>query len=200
MKPEKQTKLDRFVEENSIIVVDIETTGFNPKTSCILEIGICKLDLSVGKCIKLFDKTIKEFSLKAKDANAWIFSNSDLTYKEILESKSLDHYRNEIQAIFDTYPATAYNKRFDFDFLISRGFKIKELACPMILATNIIKLPPVKPGTSYKWPSVEESFAYYYPNERYVESHRGLDDAEHEALIVYKMYLLGQFKPIISVE
>jgi DNA polymerase III alpha subunit (gram-positive type) len=198
MKPAKQTKLDSFVEENSIIVVDIETTGFNPKTSCILEIGICKLDLNSGKLNKLFDATIKEPHFKPKDANAWIFSNSNLIYKEILGSKSLDYYRNEIQAIFDKYPATAYNKKFDFDFLKSRGFNIKELMCPMLAATNVIKLPPIKPNTLFKWPSFEETYSYYFPHRKYIELHRGFDDAEHEAQIVFMMFTLDHWKPIIE--
>ena len=198
MKPAKQSKLDSYLAENAIIVVDIETTGFKPKESCILEIGICKLDLNSGKCTKLFDETLREPNLKPHDKNAWIFKNSNLTYKEILESKPLSYYRNEIQAIFDKYPATAFNKRFDLNFLKDRGFKLIELPCPMLKATNIIRLPPRKPNTLYKWPSVEESFAFYYPNERYVESHRGLDDAEHEARIVYRMFTLGHWEPKIE--
>ena len=156
------------------------------------------MDLNSGKLKELFNSTIKEPNFKPKDVNAWIFSNSNLTYEEIFESKSLDYYRDEIQAIFDKYPATAYNKKFDFDFLKNRGFKIKELPCPMIEATNIIKLPPVKPSTVFKWPSVEESWAFYYPNKKYIELHRGFDDAEHEAQIVFMMFTLGHWKPKIE--
>ena len=198
MKPAIQTKLDRFVEENSIIVVDIETTGFKPQDSCILEVGICKLDLNSGKIERLFDETIQEPKFTPKDANAWIFKNSNLRYEKILESKPLNYYKNEIQAIFDKYPATAYNKKFDFSFLKNRGFKIKELPCPMLVATNIIKLPPVKPNTLFKWPSVEESWKYFVPHAEYVELHRGLEDAEHEAKIVYILFTLGHWKPKIE--
>lgn len=198
MKPAKQSNLDIYLEENSIILIDIETTGFNPKTSCILEIGICKLDLNSGKIERLFDETIQEPKFTPKDANAWIFKNSNLRYEKILESKPLSYYRNEIQAIFDKYPATAYNKKFDFDFLKNRGFIIKELPCLMLSVTNIIKLPPRKRGTLYKWPSVEESWNYFFQNEPYVELHRGLDDAEHEARIAYRMFTLGHWEPKIE--
>ena len=89
--------------------------------------------------------------------------------------------------------AAAYNKEFDFGFLKYRGFKIQELPCPMIAATNIIKIPPKLPDTLYKWPSVEESWSFYFPETTYFELHRAYDDALHEAMIIYEMYTRGHW-------
>ena len=62
---------------------------------------------------------------------------------------------------------------------------------------DIIKLQPKLPDTLYKWPSVEESWSFYFPEKPYVELHRAYDDALHEAMIIYEMYRRGHwiFKP-----
>ena len=49
-----------------------------------------------------------------------------------------------------------------------------------------------KPGK--KWPSVMEAWKEMFPMIDYDEAHRGLDDAVHEAKIVYEMYRKGIFK------
>ncbi|MDD2999465.1 MAG: hypothetical protein PHV05_10430 [Candidatus Riflebacteria bacterium] len=97
-----------------------------------------------------------------------------------------------IQGILNSYSATAFNKRFDFEFLKSRGLKVKELDCPMLLAVNVCRLPGKL--RSYKWPTVEEAWKHFFPNEPYSEKHRGADDALHEAKIVYELYKMGVFK------
>ncbi|MCK5906008.1 MAG: hypothetical protein KAG37_00375, partial [Flavobacteriales bacterium] len=82
---------------------------------------------------------------------------------------------------------------FDFEFLISRGFRFpKMLPCPMLLSTDVCKLP----GNygKYKWPKVEEAYDHFFPNNTYVEKHRGADDAFHEADIVYELHKMGLFK------
>jgi DNA polymerase-3 subunit epsilon len=89
--------------------------------------------------------------------------------------------------------ATAFNRKFDFDFLQSRGIQIpQKLPCPMLLATNVCKLPG-KFG-NYKWPKVEEAYKHFYPDSEYREIHRGADDAMHEADIVLALYRMGIFK------
>ena len=153
--------LDDFMRGDLIVVVDIETTGFSHQKDCILEISICKLDLDSGECSELFNKVIKERHYSMRHRSAWIFENSDLKYEDILKAKPLNVYRKELQRIFNIFPATAFNKSFDFGFLKDRGFLIKELPCPMVIATNILKLPPRKPDTLYKWPSVEETWNFF---------------------------------------
>jgi DNA polymerase-3 subunit epsilon len=183
-----------FSENSKIAVVDIETTGFSHRSDCIVELGCCELELETGKTRKLFDELIREPHFSPKHKDAWIFNNSSLKYEDILEAESLESYREPIQSIFNKYPVAAYNKRFDFDYLVDRDFNIRELPCPMILATPILKLPPKIPGTVHKWPSVEEIWAYFYPKIDYVELHRGFDDSLHEALIISRLYELGHFK------
>lgn len=177
-----------------ILVIDIETTGFLDKGGKIVEIGMVSLNLDTGDKKILFDSVCHELPLTSSEVeNSWIVNNSDLSANEILNSPRLRQLKPEIQNIINSYPlgATAFNNKFDFDFLESRGFNFsKKLACPMKLLTPIMKLPQTRSWTSdkYKWPNVEEAYLYFYPKSDFVEKHRGADDAFHEADIIYNLY------------
>jgi DNA polymerase III epsilon subunit-like protein len=79
---------------NKVLVIDIETTGFNHKTDCILELGIVELDLESGKIVELLDLQIKEKHLSAKHYNAWIFKNGFMNHNDVREANSLEIYFN----------------------------------------------------------------------------------------------------------
>lgn len=185
-----------------ILVLDIETTGFLNQGGKIVEIGIVKLDLDSGEITPVYNSLIKEEGLNSTHTQGkfgWIFQNSDLRFEDVLEAPSLMSQKEEIQELLDKYRATAYNKDFDFGFLRDRGFHIKELDCPMHLSTPIVKLPALYGRRGFKWPKVEEAWNYFFGNTGYVEAHRGLDDAIHEAKIVYKLYQLGEFPYAVSL-
>lgn len=173
-----------------MIVVDIETTGFNPMKDSIVEIGIVKLDLDTGEREIIYDEIIKEQGITIEQKDSWIFKNTELKFEDVINGKPIAEEREKLQEIFDKYPATAYNKRFDFDFLKARNFKIKELPCPMLISTNICKIDN---GGRYKWPKFQEAWDHII-NKEYKEIHRGADDALHEAELVYELYKQGNFK------
>ena len=179
-------------------IIDIETTGFFPK-GFIVEVGIVSLDTKTGKVEKLFDSVCREDGMTAKDRKAWIFDNSDLTVEMVRDAPLLNNLKDEIQELINSLDAiTAFNKSFDFTFLRDRGFEIKnEWPCPMLVATPICKLPKKQARCScgYKWPKVEEAWQFFFPNEPYVELHRGCDDALHEAKICYELFKLGKMTP-----
>jgi len=175
---------------NEIIVLDIETTGFQNQNGLIVEVGMVLLNLETGNVTPIYNELVKENEFNDSHKDAWIFSNSDLSFDNVSKAKPLD--KSTIQNFLDKYHATAYNKSFDFNFLKSRGLKINELPCPMMLSTDICKLPG-RYG-SYKWPKVQEAYDHLFGKTDYVETHRGCDDAIHEAAIVYKLYQMGVFK------
>jgi len=180
----------------TILVVDIETTGFLNQGGKIVEIGIVKLNLVTGEIKPVFDSLIKESGLDLSHTMGqfgWIFKNSNLKYDEITMAPSLEDCRIELQALFDSYQATVYNKDFDFDFLKDRGFIIEELPCPMLLATPILKIKNRNRYGTFKWPNVEETWRFFFGNTSYVEAHRAIDDAKHEAKIVHQLYRMSQF-------
>lgn len=170
-----------------IIVLDIETTGLSPIYDMICEIGIVLFDLDSGYFKPLFNQVVYE-SDKYFDKDCWIIQNSDLTYKKINHAKELESFRPILQFIFDlNFPITAFNQSFDFGFLERRDYKIQnKFWDPMLKLTPIIKLR--RYNGDYKWPSVQEAWSFFFPNSKYHENHRALDDAIHEAKIIHKTH------------
>lgn len=174
-----------------ILIADIETTGFNRKIDCILELGLVELDLETGKTKTLFDELFKESHLSAKHRNAWIFENGFINPQDVRQAESLESYRREIQAIFDSYKyLSAWNSDFDTGFLLARGFKINNiLPCPMKTSASWFNLP-YPSGKLGKWANVEEAWSKLFIEE-YTELHRGCDDAIHEAKIMFELFKKG---------
>lgn len=177
-----------------IWIIDIETTWFFNKWGLIIEVWIASLNLDTWEIEWVYESLIKEDSFDESNSGAWIFSNSDLSASEVLQAPSLTSQLAIIQGHIDSFShgVTAYNKDFDFTFLRDRWIIISsELPCPMLVATPILKLPSSWYG-EYKRPKVEEAWDHLVGSE-YTEKHRGLDDAIHEAEIVYKLYEMGVF-------
>lgn len=171
-----------------IFVIDIETTGLRVNCS-IVEIGICFLNLENGKIGSTFDLICKEQD-KILNKNAWIFQNSELRYEDVIDALELNEFKDVIQKIFDLkYPCTAFNQKFDFGFLEQRGFVIQnKFWDPMVILKNIMKIPHHYYG--YKFPTVQEAYRYLCEDNNYIEKHTALDDAIHEAKIVYEIFQL----------
>lgn len=188
--------LKHMTEEKLILVLDIETTGFLQNGGKIVEVGIVELNLLTGERRTVFNKVTHEKGITlAEVENSWIVKNSDLTVEDVRHSTRLDKLKDEIQELLNSYPSgcTAYNNVFDFSFMEDRGFTFpKKLPCPMILSTNICKIPG-RYG-KYKWPNVEEAYEFYFGKTDYIEQHRGADDAMHEAEIVYELFKRDVFK------
>ena len=184
--------------ENKILILDLETTGFSPSKSMIAEIGIVSLDVITGEKEILFDQVVKEPAFTPSDVKkSWIVQNRYMSAEEIIRAPFLSDFIAEIQNIINKYPvgATAYNNKFDFRFLDHRGIAFpKKLQCPMLLSTDICKIPK-KNGRGWKWPTVTECRAYFFGKDTgYVEAHRGASDAMDEAEIVFELINLGLFE------
>lgn len=184
---------------SEILILDIETTGFLNQGGSIVEIGIVSLNIKTGEIKEVFDSLLREDILTGKhrmEPMGWIFRNSDLKVEDVRNAPEAPGVLLEVQEVLDSYPlgCTAYNNQFDFGFLKSRGLKIKPLPCPMKLSTNICKIPSRNGRPGFKWPSVEEAFKFFFPDIEYKEKHRGLDDAKHEAMIVFKLIQEGVFE------
>ena len=169
-----------------IAIIDIETTGFIVTMDAIVEIGIVLVDTDTKKITKIFDKVVKDKNFNPKiHGRSWIFDNSDLEISDVINAKPLESYRLILQSIFDTYYVTAFNKAFDLRFLRSRGFTLTDVTCIM-KSSKSYGFVLYEDG-SHKPPSVEEAYSALFPDETYVEAHRGGDDAMHEAKILLKL-------------
>ncbi|MFW6272553.1 MAG: hypothetical protein ACOC2U_02085 [bacterium] len=178
-----------------ILIVDIKTTGYLNQGGKIIEIGIVKLDLETGNKEPIYDSLIKEdgFDIShTKEPFEWGFNNSNLSFQQVLQAPNLENQRELIQDLFYEYKATAYDKQFNFGFLKDRGFKINELACPMLILTPLINLKSNKENKS-KGPTLKEAFEFLYKHMIYGdEYHSALHDSVHAASIVYELYRQGR--------
>jgi len=181
-----------------ILIIDIETTGFQPKGR-ICEVGIVELDIDSGEKKIIFDQVINPNQPDEVLAGSWIVQNGYMTIDEIKSGVDFSEVKEEIQDIINSYPdgATAFNRQFDFRFLENYGITfVKKLPCPMLSATPICKLKKTGKAAhygGYKWPNAEEAFKFFNPGVEYIEIHRGADDAMHEADIVFKLNKLIHF-------
>lgn len=185
------------MNKNEILVLDIETTGFNPKNDLILELGIVKLNLETGEITELFDKIFKHERFCENHHNAWIFKNNFMNVNEVENAKSIEVYRDEINKILEPFQGkiTAWNRDFDAGFLKENGFNLGNyLACPMKVSTNYFQIPSLR-GSSFKWPKAQEAWNILFPETKKIEKHRGLDDSVMEAKIIHRLFELGVYKP-----
>lgn len=171
-----------------ILVVDIETTGFQVDVDIIVEIGIVLVDTVTKKTELVFNEIIKDekFNLFEHE-NSWIFQNTTLKPSDVMKAKPISYHFEAIQGLFDKYKMTAYNKGFDIKFLTAKGFVMKDVKC---------LLESVKPYSNYRFPngkkkipSVEEIYAQFFmgEDETYVEEHRAGQDALDEAKILLRL-------------
>lgn len=184
----------------NLLIVDIETTGFSKTNDQILELGIVDLNLETGEIKHLFDKVFKSHKLTSNHRKAWIFENGFMTLEEVRQASDIVHSKNEISLIFQNYKnrITAWNRAFDSGFLTANGFALgQNPGCPMIESTDFFKLPKKNPNhKGFKWPSAQEAWDILFPDTPRIEKHRGLDDADMEARIIYELYKRGVYKPI----
>lgn len=179
-----------------ILVLDIETTGLNPKQDLILELGMVKLNLDSGEITELFNQVFKDPKLTAKHREAWIFENGYMELEEIRNALPLSEYFDEIQSLMNQFKGriTAWNRDFDSAFLKNNGFDLgPDVACPMKGSVDYFK---IKGNYGFKWPKAQEAWDILFPETPKVEEHRGLDDSKMEAAIIFELYKRDIYNPI----
>lgn len=75
-----------------IVIVDIETSGFQHQGGLIVEVGIVSLNLQTGQISNEFSEIIQENGFGEKHTRnpyGWIFKNSDLQYADVLRAGNL---------------------------------------------------------------------------------------------------------------
>ena len=181
--------------KNKIVIIDIETTGFNRDLDSIIEIGIVELDIKSGQIRTLFNSQVKDtnFDVSQHIDNTFI-KTSGIDIYEISESISIKECEEDLQLIFDNYRCAAYNRTFDFGWLESRTFSI-----PMKLMDIMrfcIKL--FSNCKSFKFQDVyrfitdqlNDFITKYLTRTYYKSNHRAIDDAICEAEVLF--YLIKE--------
>jgi DNA polymerase-3 subunit epsilon len=203
--PEKFKKVRSVdvISEECILIVDVETIkhkkdahlGIGVKEK-LAEIGVVELNLKTGARRIILDTLCKPDDWDIESyKDSWIFENGEgLTVEMIDKAPYISEILPDLQKLVDGYPLgiTAFNNKFDFTAFESAGLKIdNKLACIMLTATNICKIPGKFPG-KFKWPNVEEAWKFFFPQEPYTELHRGADDAFHEGRIAHQLFRMGK--------
>lgn len=177
-----------------VLIIDIETTGFNHRKNSIVELALVSLDLDTGDTEVVFNRIMREEKTTFQEVNnSWIIKNSTLTAEEVMVAHTFDFYKNEIQDIIDRFQlgCTAFNRDFDMRFVEFRGIRMGiKLRCPMRLSKDVLRIPS---GRGYKMTNVTEAYIYFTKDYDYIEKHRAASDAMDEAVIVYELYRLGVF-------
>lgn len=176
-----------------ILVVDIETANIDTKQNnwdienCIIcEIGIAKLNLDSGEINPIFDQICREDN--SPDPASWVFKTTSLTCEMIAESTHFEELKDKLQDILNSKPVTSWGHDFDLARLecSSRCLAIPtKFWDPEHTLTDFLKIP-FDSGYGYKWPKVTEAFEYFYPNKKWQQNHRGIDDATIEADIIFQ--------------
>lgn len=178
----------------AIIVIDIKITNYSSQNEKIIDIGIVKLDLNSGKITPAYKSLMREpladySHFQSKNES----KKSDMSSDQLMNCPSLEDQRPIIQYLLDLYEATAYNKGSLFRFLKDRGFKIKELPCPMLLATRITNSESDLHSGTPQWQTLESVWRYFVGENDYIESYKAIDQASYVAQIVYELYKLNKF-------
>lgn len=150
-------------ELHQFVVVDLETTGFSPRTCQIIEVGALRVDLMTGD--------VAGFSSFVRCDEALPYHISRLTGI----SSAMLHGAPCVQDVVSTLagfirglPIVAYNAGFDMSFLRSAAPEVFEghrAVCALQAARRYLTLPDYKLGTVARHFGVEQ-----------MSAHRALDD------------------------
>lgn len=183
------------MNKDLILVIDIETDHIDCNVGSIVEIGICSLNLITGEIIEVFSSVVKDN--KMVNYSGWIFKNSTLTKELVKTGIPIMYLCPLLQSLFDKHYLTAYNHKFDFEWLESRGLKIRNVFVdPMVVLTNIMKLPHSR--YKYKFPKVTEAYKFLFDKDL-DEKHRALSDAYNEAEIIREMAYRNYFTGVVYI-
>ncbi|MHA1456617.1 MAG: 3'-5' exonuclease, partial [Promethearchaeota archaeon] len=172
---------------NRIAIIDIETTSYIKKDAFIVEIGIVELDYVTGAKKILFNSPIYEKGVE-NYSGMGVFGISNLDLSDVKNSKNLESYRETLQFIFDRYRITSFNTNFDLSILESKGFIFPKKLMDLMNFTRKM-LPQGKYNFEFAYRqfynSKENNKGKYLKNKNYEEQHRAIDDAIHEAELLF---------------
>lgn len=182
---EKEEKIDKKKEEFpeiEVVFFDTETNGLKANNS-VLSISAIKtlVDFS-NKTIDILDR-YERFYFPEEPYNYDAIRVNGLTKDYITKKRNeADYpvYFNKDQIAFFQFCGNiqhfvAHNIEFDRKFLNKR---LPKQFCTMKSNTDIIKLPPQRVGTRYKWPKLEEATRFYRIPSNNSRFHDSMYDVE----------------------
>jgi len=167
--------MDRF------IVLDLETTGFSPETSEIIEIGAWKIDN--GIVVEKFCRLIKPVGYVQRD----IQELTGITNEMLSSECCLEEVLPEFYEFCGDFPFLGHNLDFDYRFLCVKGnymgydFSLKKTR--MGIDTYKLAKKYLTSLHNHKLQTVSEFFKINIPS-----SNLGFHRAEYDAYITKLVY------------
>ena len=147
-----------------VIVLDIETTGFNPRKDSIIEIHAVRYWR--GKIQEEFSTIIKP----GKPISATITRLTGLKESDFVEAPTFNEIKDDLYSFLRNKRIIAYNSSFDKRFLVQNDRRLSCLRFIDYLKFIKRKRPNLK---SYRLGEVAKYFGF-----RFKEQHRAKADVE----------------------
>lgn len=175
-----------FATFDTLIFLDLETTGLNPKSDQIIEFGALRLSTINGKVSVDYENNILIGLSRDKQISPFIINLTGIT-NELLEKKGV---KQELAVSYikgllnvDRPLIVAYNAQFDLSFIyyFLNGFGMSDV---LRKSRFLDAMTVYKDRRSYphKLENAIEAFGLFVPN-----AHRALDDARATLALVNAM-------------
>jgi DNA polymerase-3 subunit epsilon/ATP-dependent DNA helicase DinG len=149
------------IHEDTLIALDLETTGVNSKTDHIIEVGAVKF--VDGKQVDTFSALVNP----KRKLSSFIVGLTGITQDEVDSAPDWDDVKSDVADFIAGVPIIGHNVGFDASFLRSHGVKPDGLYDTMSMAE--IALPA---GPEYSLGRLSQRFGFSHDNP-----HRALSDA-----------------------
>ncbi len=162
------------INETTFVVFDLETTGFNPVTEQMIEIGAVKVDSS-GKVLETFSEFIKLYKVAKLSPKIKELTNITDNMLEIQGKDIHDVMELFVNFIGDSV-LVAQNSRFDMSFMAAYFLQNHKLTYSRLCFDTIKFGKALKPGMdSYRLQLLAPMFNVMYDANAH---HRADYDAE----------------------
>ena len=165
-----------YLKNNTIVMFDLETTGLDPETCMITEIGAVKIEN--GKCTEYFQTLVNPQMPIPQE----VVDKTHITDEMVSVAPTIDEVMPDFYKFVDGAILSAYNISFDYSFLKNIGqnlrykFDNERIDCLDVVRQKVASLPNYKLSTVSKALNIELKNA-----------HRALADALAAAKVFIKL-------------
>ena len=169
-------QLSEYWRDNTVVMFDLETTGLDPESCKIIEIGAVKI--KNGSCIETFQTLINPFEKLSNE----IINLTHITDEMLVDAPSIEEVMPDFYKFVDGCVLSAYNISFDAHFLEVIGKQLRyQFNHPKIDALDVARrnIPSLH---NYKLGTVVKALGIELNN-----AHRALADAIAAAKVFIKL-------------
>lgn len=165
-----------YLRDNKIVMFDLETTGLDPETCMITEIGAVKIEN--GKCTEYFQTLVNPQTPIPQE----VTEKTHITDEMVRSAPTIDQVLPDFYKFVDGCVLSAYNIGFDYSFLKKIGHKLRykfdnvQIDCLDVVRQKVASL------SNYKLATVSKAL-----NVELKNAHRALADALAAAKVFIKL-------------